>query len=152
MQKKLGARRKKDQGEYEGVSDELTEARAWLAHAQGHHDEALRLLRTVADKEEGEAESSQGIPAHEMLGDMLLETKHPEEALGEYETTLKTNPGRFDALYGAAQSAEQAGKHDKANDYYSQLVKNCDGSTSERAELKHARQVIEARAAGTAGR
>ena len=149
MQKKLGAHRKKGQGEYEGVSDELTEARAWLAHAQGHHDEALRLLRTVADKEEGEAEASQGIPAHEMLGDMLLETKHPEEALGEYETTLKTNPGRFDALYGSAQAAEQAGKHDKATEYYSKLVKNCDGSTSGRAELKHARQVIEARAAGT---
>jgi tetratricopeptide (TPR) repeat protein len=152
IQKKLGAHRKKDQGDYEGVSDELIEARAWLAHAEGHHDEALRLLRTIADKEEGEAEASQGIPAHEMLGDMLLESKHPEEALVEYEATLKTNPGRFDALYGAAEAAEQAGKHDKANDYYSQLVKNCDGSASDRAELKHARQVTEERATATARR
>jgi tetratricopeptide (TPR) repeat protein len=147
MQKKLGSGRKKDRGEYDGVSDELREARAWLVNAQGHHDEALQLLRTIADKEEGEAESSQGIPAHEMLGDMLLESKHPEEALAEYETTLKTNPGRFDALYGAAQAAEQAGKHDKANDYYAKLVKNCESATSERAELKHAREVMEARAA-----
>ena len=147
IQKKLEANRKKDQGEYEGVGDELTVAKAWLAQAEGRHDEALRLLRTVADKEEGEAEASQGIPAHEMLGDMLLESKHPEEALAEYETTLKTNPGRFDALYGAAQAAEQAGKHDKANDYYAKLVKNCEGATSERAELKHAREVTEARAA-----
>jgi tetratricopeptide (TPR) repeat protein len=82
-----------------------------------------------------------------MLGDMLLESKHPEEALVEYEATLKTNPGRFDALYGAAQAAEQAGKHDQANDYFAKLVKNCEGSTSERAELKHAREVTEARAA-----
>ena len=82
-----------------------------------------------------------------MLGDILLESKHPEEALAEYEATLKTNPGRFDALYGAAQAAEQAGKHEKENDYYSQLVKNCDGATSERTELKHAREVMEARAA-----
>lgn len=147
IQKKLGANRKKDQGEYNGVSDELTVARAWLAHAEGHHDEAVGLLRSIADKEEGEAESSQGIPAHEMLGDMLLESKHPEEALTEYETTLKTNPGRFDALYGAAQAAEQVGKHDKASDYYAKLVKNCEGATSERAELKHAREVAEARAA-----
>ena len=152
MQKKLGAKRKKDQGEYEGVSDELTEARAWLAHAEGHHDEGLLLLRAIADKEEGEAEASQGIPAHEMLGDMLLESKHPDEALAEYEATLKTNPGRFDALYGAAQAAEQAGKHEKANGYYSQLVKNCDGATSERTELKHAREVLEARAAENSGR
>jgi tetratricopeptide (TPR) repeat protein len=147
IQKKLQANKKKDQGEYEGVSDELTEARAWLAQAEGRHDEAVRLLRTVADKEEGEAESSQGIPAHEMLGDMLLDSKHYEEALAEYEASLKNDPGRFDSLYGAAQAAEQAGKHDKANDYYSKLVKNCEGAPSERAELKHAREVLEARAA-----
>jgi len=78
---------------------------------------------------------------------MLLESKHYEEALAEYETALKTNPGRFDSLYGAAQAAEQAGRHEKANDYYGQIVKNCDGAKSERAELKHAREVIEARAA-----
>jgi len=147
IQRKLEANRKKDQGEYEGVSDELSEAKAWTAQAEGHNDEAVRLLRTIANKEEGEAEASQGVPAHEMLGDMLLESKHPEEALGEYETTLKTNPGRFDALYGAAQAAEQAGKHDEANDYYAKLVKNCVGATSDRAELKHAREVLEARAA-----
>jgi tetratricopeptide (TPR) repeat protein len=147
IQKKLEANKKKDQGEYGGVSDELMVARAWLAQAEGHNNEAVRLMRTIADKEEGEAEASQGIPAHEMVGDMLLESKHPDEALAEYEATLKTNPGRFDALYGAAQAAEQAGKHDKANEYFAKLVKNCEGSTSERAELKHAREVTEARAA-----
>jgi hypothetical protein len=147
IQKKLASNKKKNQGEYDGVGDELVEANAWLAYAEGRYDEALRSLRAMADKEEGEAEASQGIPEHEMLGDMLLESKHPEEALVEYETTLKTNPGRFDALYGAAQAAEQTGKHDKANDYLAKLVKNCEGATSERAELKHAREILEARAA-----
>jgi tetratricopeptide (TPR) repeat protein len=149
IQKKLGSNKKKDQGEYDGVGDELVEARAWLAQAEGHNDEAVRLMRSIADKEEGEAEASQGIPAHEMIGDMLLESKHPEEALVEYEATLKSDPGRFDALYGAAQAAEQAGKHDQANDYLAKLVKNCEGATSDRAELKHAREVVEARAAKT---
>jgi hypothetical protein len=146
IQKKLGSTKKKNQGEYDGVGDELVEAKAWLSQAEGHNDEAVRLMKSIADKEEGEAESSQGIPAHEMIGDMLLESKHPEAALVEYETTLKTNPGRFDALYGAAQAAEQAGKHDQANEYFAKLVKNCEGSTSERAELKHARGVVEVRA------
>jgi hypothetical protein len=147
IQKKLGSNKKKDQGEYDGVGDELVEARAWLAQAEGHNEEAVRLMRSIADKEEGEAEASQGIPAHEMIGDMLLESKHPDEALVEYKATLKSDPGRFDALYGAAQAAEQTGKHDMANDYFAKLVKNCEGATSERAELKHAREVIEARAA-----
>jgi tetratricopeptide (TPR) repeat protein len=146
IQKKLEPTKKKDQGEYEGVTDELTVAKAWLAHAEGRHDEAVRLLRSIADKEEGEAESSQGIPAHEMVGDMLMEANKPEEALAEYQAALKSDPGRFDSLYGAAHAAELAGKHDKANEYYSALVKNCEGSKSERSELQHAREQVELQA------
>jgi Tetratricopeptide repeat len=147
IRKKFESSRKQDTGDYQAVSEEWTEAKAWLEHAQGHNQEAVRLMRTIADKEEGEAESSQGIPAHEMLGDMLLESHRPEPALAEYESSMKNDPGRFDSLYGAAQAAEQAGKHDKANQYYSELVKNCAGARSQRAELRHAREVTEARAA-----
>ena len=143
LQKKLEPGKKKDEGDYEGVSQELTIAQAWLAHAEDHDDEAVRLLRTIADKEEGEAEASQGIPAHEMIADILLESKHPEQALAEYETSLKNDPGRFDSLYGAANAAAAAGKSDKAKGYYAQLVKNCEGSPSERAELKQAREEAE---------
>lgn len=143
VQKELEPQKKKDQGEYEGVSEELTIAKAWLAHAEGRHDEAVKLLDSIADKEEGEAEASQGIPAHEMIADMLVEANRPEEALSEYETALKSDPGRFDSLYGAAHAAELAGKHDKANEYYSELVKNCDGSKSERSELQHAREQVQ---------
>ena len=145
IQKKLKSG-KDDQGEYQGVSDDLTVARAWLAHAEGRHEEAVKLLRTIADKEEGEAEASQGVPAHEMIGDMLFEAKRPEEALTEYETTLKTNPGRFNALYGAATAAAAVGKSDKAHDYYAEIVKNCADSKSERSELKRARQEVSMRA------
>jgi tetratricopeptide (TPR) repeat protein len=106
----------------------------------------VRLLRSIADKEEGEAESSQGIPAHEMIGDMLLDMSKPEDALAEYQTALKNDPGRFNSLYGAARAAELAGKHDKASEYYSQVVKNCEGSKSARVELQHAREAVEARA------
>jgi len=82
-----------------------------------------------------------------MIGDILLESKRPGDALAEYEATLKTDPGRFNALYGAAHAAEQAGKSDKAHEYYSLVLNNCDGSKSERAELKHARAVMDVQAA-----
>jgi uncharacterized protein HemY len=52
---------------------------------------------------------------------------------------LKFNPNRFDGLYGAAHAAELAGKTQEANTYYAQLTKTCDGSTSNRPELAHAR-------------
>jgi tetratricopeptide (TPR) repeat protein len=143
IQKKLKSNKKKDQGEYKNVSEELTTAKAWLAHAEGHDDEAVRLLRTTANEEEGEAEASESIPAHEMIADILLEAKRPAEALPEYEASLKTDPGRFDSLYGAAEAASSAGKTDKAKDYYAQIVKNCAGSSSQRSELKQAREASE---------
>jgi tetratricopeptide (TPR) repeat protein len=142
IQKKLATDKKKDPGEHRAITDELTIAKAWLAHAEGKYDEAIRMLRPLANEEEGEAESSEGIPVHEMLGDMLLESKRPTEALAEYETTLKSNPGRFNSLYGAAQAAQAAGNHEKAKGYYAQLIKNCEGSASERAELRLAREEI----------
>ena len=143
-QKKLKPQKKTDQGDYEYVSEQVTLSKAWLTYAEGHPDEAIHSLRALADKEEGEAEASQGIPIRELMADMLFEAKRPTEALAEYEASLKTDPGRFDSLYGAAQSAEQVGDHQKATQYYSKLVKNCEGSGSERAELKHARQVLQA--------
>ena len=143
IQEKLEPNRKKDQGRYENVSDELVVARAWVAFAGGKHDEAIALLRTIADKQAGENEASGGIPVREMLGDMLLEANRPEEALVEYEASLQNDPGRFDSLYGAARAAEGAHKNDKARDYYSQLVGNCKGSQSERAELKYAREEMD---------
>ena len=143
IQKSLEAGKKKDEGAYDGVTDDLTIAKAWLAYAEGHNDEAVGLLRTIADKEEGEAEASEGIPAHEMIGDILLEGKRPADALVEYEASLKNDPGRFDSLYGAAQAAVASGESTKARDYYAQIVRNCEGSNSERAELKQAREESE---------
>jgi tetratricopeptide (TPR) repeat protein len=143
IQKKLEPGKKTDEGRYDRVSDELVVARAWVAFAGGKHDEAVALLRTIADKDEGESEASHGIPAHEMLGDMLLEANRPQEALAEYEASMKNDPGRFDSLYGAGKAAEAAHRNDKAKDYYSQLVANCKGSQSERAELKYAREQMD---------
>ena len=77
-----------------------------------------------------------------MLADMLLEMKRPEQALTEYETDLKFSPHRFNGLYGAAQAAEMAGKTEKANTYYAQVLKLCDGSNSNRPELSRAKALL----------
>jgi len=78
-----------------------------------------------------------------MLGDMLLELKRPEEALAEYTVELKTNPNRFNSLYGAARAAELAGQKEKARGYYAKLLANCRGSNSERPELIHAKESLQ---------
>jgi hypothetical protein len=69
----------------------------------------------------------------------------PEEALGEYRASLKSNPGRFDGLAGAAQAAEKLGKQQQADGFYGQLLKACAGSNSDRPELKQARLTLASR-------
>jgi tetratricopeptide (TPR) repeat protein len=116
------------------------EARAWLAFAEDKNDEALQLLRSVADRQDAEGKGEVELPAREMLADMLLEMGRPEQALTEYEKSLKTDPNRFNGLYGAAQAAENAHDSEKAKLYYAQLLKNCE--TGERPELARAKTLV----------
>ena len=118
------------------------EARAWAAYAEGKNDEALRLLRSVADRQDKVGKGESALPAREMLADMLLDMNRPKEALTEYEVSLKTDPNRFNGLYGAAQAAEMLHQKEQAAGYYAQLLKNCDGVQSDRAELVKARTLV----------
>lgn len=119
-------------------------ALAWINHAEGKNEEAIKLLQEIAAKEEGILSPDGGIPAHEMLGDILTEMHFSDRALAEYEAELKLNPNRFDSLFGAARAAEAVGQPKAANTYYSQIVRICEGGTSERPELVRARSVLPA--------
>jgi hypothetical protein len=117
------------------------ETYAWLAFAEGKNDEALSLLHLVAEKQDTEGKGEIELPAREMLADMLLEMNRPREALAEYEKSLRIDPNRFNGLYGAARSAELLHHPRIASRYYAQLLKNCEGASSERPELSHAKEL-----------
>ena len=140
----LEATRKSDQPYYvDGMKTDRDEAHAWLAFAEGKNDEALNLLRSVAEKQDTLGKKEVEIPAREMVADMLLEMGRPQEALVEYEKSLHTDPNRFNGLYGAARAAELTQQPQKAAAYYAQLLKNCDnGLHSDRPELARAKQLI----------
>ena len=133
---------KKRTGPASEVEQNIREAQAWIDHAAGKDDEAIATLSAVAKEEESDSDPEQGLAAREMLADLLLELKRPQEALENYELDLKLNPNRFDALYGAAQAAEMAGKSREADTYYAQLVKACAGSDSSRPELSRAKALL----------
>jgi hypothetical protein len=124
------------------VDDDRKEAQAWMAFAEGKDDDAVEAMRAIADKEDSLGEEPEGIPAREMIADMLMEAKRPQQALAEYQTDLKLHPNRFDGLYGAARAAEAAGKNNDAAEYYALLLKVCDGSVSTRPELSRARKLV----------
>ena len=140
IRKDQGARNKKYAAEDTEMAE--NEASAWVMHAEGRDEEAITLLRTVADHEDSVGEEQTSIPAREMLADILLEMHRPELALVEYQGDLKFNPKRFNGLYGAAQAAEMAGKAPEAGEYYALLVKSCEGGGSGRAELIKARSAV----------
>ncbi len=116
---------------------------AWVAHAEGKHQEALQLARAAADKEEQVEKHpvTPGplIPARELLGDILLVHNQPAEALIAYETTLKREPNRARTLHGAAKAARAAGQNDVARKYFGELVKLMDPAST-RPELREAKQ------------
>jgi hypothetical protein len=115
---------------------------AWTDFAAGETTEAVRLLRSVADTQDKIGKGETALPAREMLADMLMEMHRPQEALVEYETSLRTDPNRFNGLYGAAQAAKTTNQNEKAAAYYAQLLKNCDGIHSDRPELSQAKTLL----------
>jgi len=125
------------------IDQERKEAEAWADHVEGKNEEAVALLRGIADKQkEGVFGVTGNLPAREMLADILLEMKRPGDALAEYEIQLKINPNRFNSLYGAGRAAEMAKQPDKAASYFQQLVKVCAGSNTDRPELAYARSYL----------
>jgi hypothetical protein len=120
-------------------------ASAWIAFAEGKKDEGIVLMRQAAEMEDQTEKSaiSPGPikPAHELLGEMLLEAGKPAEALKEFEATMKKEPNRFRGVYGAAVAAEKSSDKAKAKQYYAQLVKICEhGDKGGRPELEAARK------------
>jgi hypothetical protein len=123
------------------------EATAWLALAEGHTSAALEAMRAAAAMEDRTEKSAMTpgplAPARELLGEMLLQLKQPAAALTEFEATLKKEPNRFRALYGAAKSAALANDPVKARGYYGQIAKLCEhGDTPGRPELQDARRAL----------
>ena len=120
-------------------------AEAWTLWAEDKKEEALRTLTAAAALEDTTDKSAITpgpiAPAHELLGEMLLEAKQPANALKEFEASLKKEPNRFRSVYGAGRAAESSGDRAKARSYYAQLVKICErGDRQLRPELDHAHQ------------
>jgi hypothetical protein len=126
------------------VEIQRQEVSAWLAFAEGDRQGALAGMRAAAemeDKTEKNAITPGPLaPARELLGEMLLESKRPAEALKEFEATLTKEPNRFRSLYGAAEAAKQAGDRQAAQTYFQKLLK-----VAERADKPGRQELAEAR-------
>jgi tetratricopeptide (TPR) repeat protein len=118
-------------------------AAAWLAHAEGKNEEALKLMRSAADLEDTTEKHpvTPGaiLPARELLGELLLDLREPGQALKEFEAALLVSPNRFNGLYGAAKAAELSGDRQKAATFYAKLTALAATSDGTRPELQAAK-------------
>src|SRR6185436_4657720 len=124
-------------------------ALALIALAEGRKADGIAQLRAAAAREDslGKHPVSPGslLPVRELLADALLETGSADQALAEYQASLKIYPGRFHATYGAAQAAAKSGKKDEARKYYEGLVALAKMGESARPELGEAKKFIAGR-------
>jgi hypothetical protein len=121
---------------------------AWTAYTQGKREEALEMLRTAAGREDA-IEKDPVVPgaiisARELLGEMLLESNEPQQALSAFTASMQEEPGRFWRLDGAARAAERAGDRDAAKSFYAQLVAQATDADGNRPALTAAKQFLEA--------
>ncbi|MGI8785873.1 MAG: tetratricopeptide repeat protein [Acidobacteriota bacterium] len=127
----------------------LKTASGWLALAEGRKDEALALMASAAELEDSSEKHpvTPGAiqPARELLGEMLLQTDRPAEALAAFEASLANNRDRFNGLYGAARAARIAGDGSKARRYYARLISMARGT--KRMELAEAKSFLNGSAA-----
>jgi len=122
------------------------EVEAWAVLAEGkNNEEAVGMMKAAAELEDGTEKSAVTpgplAPARELLGQMLLQMKQPAQALEQFEATLKKEPGRFRALYGAAHAAQLSGNRDASQKYFRELLKVC-----EHADAPGRPEILEAKA------
>jgi len=126
------------------VEVQRVEIDAWTAQHSGDSNRAATLMTTAADLEESMDKYAVTpgalTPAREMLGQLLLLQKRPEEALVAFQSVLHLAPKRFNALYGAASAAESAGNASVAREYFQELLAVSVGD--ERPELATARKKL----------
>lgn len=121
-------------------------AAAWLEAAEGRRASAVALMRKAADLDDATEKHpvtpGQILPAREQLAELLLTFRQPNQALPEFERVLTREPGRFNAIYGAARSARELGKTAHARRRYSELVAQSCLGNGRRAELDEANSFL----------
>ena len=95
------------------ITMQAKEAQALAARASGNADDAVAKMKEAVAIEDSIDSLSQPpypiIPAHELLGTLLMELNRPAEAREQFLQTLKRTPGRPKAIYGLAQAARASG-------------------------------------------
>jgi tetratricopeptide (TPR) repeat protein len=102
-------------------SSEILEDEAWIAYSRGQLEEAINGMQKAIKVDDFNIDEL-GVPAHELLGDLLKEAHKYAPALASYQASLRDSPNRFNSLAGAADAARLEGHSTLAKEYLQKLV------------------------------
>lgn len=100
-----------------------------LKPAYDKYDEAVAAARKgdTAKAKTLAAEAARMVPKEgrfqQLLGELALNDKKPQEALGFYQKAIDLNPGYYGSYLGAGVAQLQAGNRDKAEQWLSESAK-----------------------------
>jgi tetratricopeptide (TPR) repeat protein len=121
-------------------------AAAWVLHAEGKYDEALKAMSAAADHEDKTEKHAVTpgplAPARELYGEMLLDRGKTKEALAAFEATKAKEPNRLRGFLGAALAADKLGDKAAAKANYQKLVALVGEGKSDRPEVATAYQYL----------
>jgi tetratricopeptide (TPR) repeat protein len=122
-------------------------ALAWLRFTTGDRGAALGTMEQAteleASTEKHPVTPGEVLPARELLGDMLLEMGHHQEALTAYTAALARSPNRLNSLYGAGRAAELAGDKPQALLFYQALVEQTAEADTPLERIQHAKDFLD---------
>jgi hypothetical protein len=121
------------------------ELNAWVAHEEGQRESSVALMREAANLEASTPKHAvtpgPTLPAHEQLGDLLMEQNQPGEALAAYQRSMASYPRRFNGLLGAARAARALGDESLARTSYQQFLELANDGTRQPA-VKEAQEYV----------
>ena len=121
------------------------ELSAWLTHVNGETQSSVALMREAAEIEVSTPKHAvtpgPTLPAHELLGDLLMAQKQPAQALAAYERSMQLYPKRFNSLLGAARAARSLGDESLARRFYREFLEIAEGTTRRLEQRESSRYV-----------
>jgi hypothetical protein len=120
--------------------------RGVATYAEGKPAEGMEIVRAAAvreDASEKHAVTPGPIkPGREILGDLMMQSGKPADALREYEAVIAKEPNRLGPTAGAAQAAQKAGDSKKAAYYSARVVDLTAAADTARPEFAQAKRLL----------
>jgi hypothetical protein len=114
--------------------------------AEGKQVEGIEIVRAAAvreDASEKHAVTPGPIkPAREILGDLMMQTGKPADALREYESVIAREPNRLGPTASAAQAAQKSGDARKASYHSARVIDLTAAADTARPEFAQAKRIL----------